>query len=533
MIKELRPNYEDDYSWHEVNCFFRAWSIALKSYHSSYFNNFLQAMFLNWTFFPESIAATENDDFMLDSNASVLSPFFNVVAEKVYYTSENQFYAEINSRINEKARLIIPGNIFNIYYNASYQTKHSEHYFIIKGCDETTRRYYILDNLHLKNGSSTLYEDFIIPWGILHESNQLFFSHFQTTSEPYFWSIQQLSPVHSNNTKLIFGANLHILNKYIDSYKNHEFEEMIAQHDSKAEQIKLFFMKFNHKNTYFKILHHVLKSLDIDTSYFEELISSFQALKAKIPISLAGSEGSASLLEQYTGLERSLLMHMRELILQYLEREAEQPSGTPGLQKPAHSPQQQVQTLNEDNVSWQLDDKALSITHSSLHKADTWVSENEAFQMLWKHDGRNDEAVVLEVALENLNAPGLPFQSGIIIVYPHEIALFGPLQNISMSLFVPQRQADYSIKEIQYLQSSARLKVCRHPEKGLLLYYKSPEDQDYILFTEEPLSLEFTEIGVFSRTWEHIDHTTMFTDFIVYNHKTHLKGSMSNERITS
>lgn len=74
MIKELKPNYGDEYSWHEVNCFFRAWSIVLQSYHASYFDNFLQAMFLNWTFFPESIAETEHDDFMLESNANVLSP---------------------------------------------------------------------------------------------------------------------------------------------------------------------------------------------------------------------------------------------------------------------------------------------------------------------------------------------------------------------------------------------------------------------------------------------------------------------------
>ncbi|MNN53924.1 hypothetical protein D3C81_1687120 [compost metagenome] len=66
-----------------------------------------------------------------------------------------------------------------------------------------------------------------------------------------------------------------------------------------------------------------------------------------------------------------------------------------------------------------------------------------------------------------------------------------------------------------------------------MLYYKGPEDEEYVLFTDESLSPNFTEIGVFSRTWEHIDHTTMFTDFTVYNHKIHLKGSFEDERITS
>ncbi|MNW34647.1 hypothetical protein D3C74_116280 [compost metagenome] len=532
MIKELKPNYDDDYSWHEVNCFFRAWSIALKSYHSSYFNNFLQAMFLNWTFFPESISATENDDFVLESNGNVLSPLFNVVAEKVYYSSEDQFYSEINTRISEKARLIIPGDIFNIYYNASYQTKHNDHYFIMKGYDEATRRYYILDNLHLKSGSSTLYEDFVIPWNTLYESNQLFFSHFQTSSASYFWSIQQLSPVHTNNTKLIFQANLHILTKYIDSYKDHEFEQMISQHESKAEQIHQFFMKFNHKNTYFKILHNVFKSLDIDTTYFEELISAFRELKMKIPISLAGSEGSVSIFEQYTELEKSLLLHMRELILQYLQKDAETQSEF-GLKSSEQLLLDDSQMLNETNVSWQLDEEVMSITHSSLRKTDTWISENEAFQLLWKNDDGSDDLDVLEIAIENDNEPGLPFQSGIIIVYPHETVLFGPLQNIKMSLFVPQRLSDYSLKEIQYLQRSVRLKVHRDSDNGLLLYYKGPEDEEYVLFTDKSLSPNFTEIGVFSRTWEHIDHTTMFTDFIVYNHKIHLKGSIEDERITS
>lgn len=514
MINELKPNIEDDYSWHEVNCFFRAWSIVLQSYHHSYYNNFLQAMFLNWTFFPESIALSEHDDYMLDSNDEVLTPLFQVRAEKVYYSNEHDFHAQIHAGVQEKHRLIIPGDIFNIYYNASYHTKHNEHFFIIKGCDEQNQRYYILDNLHLKNGASTIYEDFLIPWDILYQSNQLFFSHFQSTSAPYFWSIQPTSLVHSDNTKQVFEANLHILNKYIDTYKDRQLEQMILQSNSKTEQIQQFFMKFNHKNTYFKILKNVFTSLKLDTASFEKWIESFHEIKMKIPISLAGSDSSAQVFQEYSFIEKNLLITMRNLILQYLETAPDQPS--PAASKALL---QDGVMLNNQNIECLIEHHQLHITHSSHHKSDTWTSENEAFQLLWKNDNSMGDQDLLEVTIENQNEPGLPFHSGIIILYPHEHALYGPMQQVSISLFVPHRLDAYSVKEMQYLKGKVKLKARRDAHRGLLFYFQGPEDPEYVLFTDQPFPLNFTEIGLFSRTWEHIEHTTVFTDITVYNHK--------------
>lgn len=527
MIKELRPNYEDDYSWHEVNCFFRAWSIVLQSYHKSYFNNFLQTMFLNWTFFPESIAPSENDDFMLDSNENVLSPLFNVRAEKIYYQDEQQFHSLIQERIREKHRLIIPGNIFNIYYNAAYRTKHNEHYFIIRGIDEQNRRYYILDNLHLENGSSTLYDDFLILWDTLYESNQLFFAQFQPTSEPYFWAVSQQSPEHTDNTKLIFETNLHVLNQYIDSYRDSKLEQMIMGIDNKSDQIKQFFMKYNHKNTYFKILRHVFKPLELDTSRFEQLIESFQQLKAKIPISLAGSDSSSAIFQQYSELEKGLLLEMRDLIHLYLEKTLNTP--TDRTAKSASNSKNSI-ILNDQNVELYFNHEEVRVTHTPLHKTDTWISENEAFQMLWAPDGGHDECDLLEVSIENANEPGLPFQSGIIVTYENEYVLFGPLQNLSLSLFVPQRRSEYCVREIQYMHRTVQLMVRRKPDQGLLFYYKIPGDSDYRLFSEEALPPNFSSIGLFSRTWEHIHHTTVFTDLTVYNNNSNLKGRDEHER---
>ncbi len=320
MIRELRPNTGDDYTWKELNCFIRAWCIVLQSYHSSYFDNFLQVMFLNWTFFPESIKDTENADFMLESNRRVLQPLFNVTAEKVFYSTADQFYKEVAMRVNAQERLIIPGDLYNIYYNPSYQAKHNEHYFIIKGYDQTTARYYILDNLHLNKGKSILYEDFFIPSDVLYECNQLFFSHLQTTSQPYFWSIQQLSTNHNNNTKLSFQANLQVLNEYIDTYKDRQLESMINQSGSTTEQIHEFFMKFNHKNTYFKILRRVFQTNEIDTIYFDKLVQSFQELKLVIPISLVKSESAITLFKRYSEIEKSILLQLRDLVLEFLEK---------------------------------------------------------------------------------------------------------------------------------------------------------------------------------------------------------------------
>lgn len=530
MIKELKPNYGDEYSWHEVNCFFRAWSIVLQSYHVSYFDNFLQAMFLNWTFFPESIAETEHDDFMLESNANVLSPLFNVQAEKVFYKNQYQFHELIRTSLNQKHRLIIPGDVFNIYYNAAYRTKHGEHYFILKGCDQQTGRYYILDNLHVKNGSSTLYEDFLIPWDVLYDSSQLFFENFQPTSEPYFWSTSELSPHHTNNSRLVFQANLYILNKYINQYKDHQFESMLSNQDSKAEQIQKFFMKFNHKNTYFKILKSVFKTLEIDTTTFDELIASFNELKSKIPIILAGSGSSSELFAQYTLLERNILLHMHGLITEYLNTAQSQENTVQQISL------EEAVILNASGVNLQMEKEQITIHHSATLKTDTWIAENDAFQILWRDDKSNvgyesGDIDLIEVEIENRSDPGLPFQSGIIIVYDHETLLFGGIQNIGISLFVPQRQADYCVKEMKNLVPSLKLKIRKDREKGLLLYYKNPQDIEYRLFYENGFSPDFTEIGIFSRTWEPIDHTTVFTNLTVYNHNLIMKGRDEHVRI--
>lgn len=513
MIKELRPNHGDDYSWQEVNCFFRAWAIVLQSYHSSYFNNFLQAMFLNWTFFPESIAPSENDDFMLDSNANVLSPFFGIRVMKVFYDNAAQFHKEIDARIGKKQRLIVPGDIYSIYYNAAYRTKHNDHYFIIKGCDEQYERYYILDNLHLKQGSSILYEDFVIPWDVLYESNQLFFTHLQSTSAPYFWAIEQIVQTHTNNTRQIFEANLHILNQYIDSYQDNQLAEMLRTLDNTKEQIQQFFMKFNHKHTYFKILHHVFQSLNMDTTHFEQLIGSFQQLKVKIPISLSGSESGQAIFEQYTVLEKELLLHMRELILTYLD-------AARGLDNLADGQSGQLSILNDHLIELRQDDHSTEVRHSEQIKTDTWTADNDAFQMLWPQEDvlrAEDLATkhpidLLEVCVDNHNEPGMPFQSGIILVYEQETVLYGPIQNLSLSLFVPHRLANYCVQEIPYMNTSVWLKVTRAATGELQFYYKPAPEAEYMLFTTEAFSPQFAQIGVFSRTWEPIPHTTSFSN---------------------
>lgn len=513
IIKELKPNRDDVYSWEEVNCFFRAWAIMFSSYHPVYFNNFIQIMFFYWTFNNYEVIDDRNQDFMLDCNARVFRDVFGVEIYKCSYSGEHEFHHGIQSALKSKQRVLVPGDSIGLYYHPGYGVKHSEHFFIITGFNANLGIYYILDNLQIDQSSSTLYDRFAIPYDILFKSNQSFFEHVQPTESPYIWRLDAVSDSHPDNTRDIFIRNVDAINVFLPNYKNKTLDELLKSTSigDISKKIEHFMMKFHHKSTYFKIIRKTFLDLKMNLEVFDQLVVRYNGLQRKIVLCLVGSSPSTAFIDDFVELEKSILIQVETLISTYLNN-VENKSVKIIIDG---NPEMDYVITNEKKLPLEWSAGSLVVDHRNAVQSDIWINNDDGFKLLWTREQFLNAGGKIEISLGDLYDAA--YHAGIIVEYENYVAMYGPVgKHGSMSLFIPQRLDSYNIKTIPRTGSSITI-------QGMLLGeqinfgYKHQDDELYTDF-DCPLSSDFVKVGFFSRMWEKGNHK-VHVDRIVFNNK--------------
>lgn len=65
---------------------------------------------------------------------------------------EADFRRRIVEQIDRNARVLVPGDLYTIYYDNWYKAKHHQHFFLIKGYDQLRDICYVLDSLQIDGG---------------------------------------------------------------------------------------------------------------------------------------------------------------------------------------------------------------------------------------------------------------------------------------------------------------------------------------------------------------------------------------------
>lgn len=183
---------EDTYAWSELNCFYRAFAIALNSVNDKYYDLFLMyvAAYVAYITNGERNLSFDASDNVLKYYDMELKPLFGAEIKKQDFSSYKDMKKRIFEALADNEVIVIPCDLFYLPYCKTYLELHKRHYLIIKGMNWKKDIFYVLDNMQNELGSSTIYTDFMIKTETVYDMGSSFKACFDgSSSKKYFWSV--------------------------------------------------------------------------------------------------------------------------------------------------------------------------------------------------------------------------------------------------------------------------------------------------------------------------------------------------------
>ena len=186
----------DNYNPRQLTCFHKPWAILYGSINKNYFDiylmiaifyeNFGYKNYFKWFDFSGNL----NENYYKFAK-KVLEPRFGVEVSKEYYKVYDEFICKVTTSLINNECVLVPGDLFHIPYYEDYKIKNHIHFFIIKGFDLKKKIFYILDNMHIDNGSDGKYRNFMITFERLFKcAATCRESYFSNEEMPYFWRMK-------------------------------------------------------------------------------------------------------------------------------------------------------------------------------------------------------------------------------------------------------------------------------------------------------------------------------------------------------
>ena len=195
MSKILLSNVienKDDYKWSELNCFYKVFAIALGASDKSFFDYFVMhvSAYILYGIRGKGHLSFDSGDCVLEYYRRELQHIFGNELNTEEFGRYRRFVKKLNDSLNEDKVVIVPCDLFYLPYCKSYKELHKRHYMIVKGIDTENGIVYILDNMHVNLGASTIYKDFMLDTRVLYDMAVAFRNNFENISNKgFFWSV--------------------------------------------------------------------------------------------------------------------------------------------------------------------------------------------------------------------------------------------------------------------------------------------------------------------------------------------------------
>ncbi|MCX7922502.1 MAG: BtrH N-terminal domain-containing protein [Clostridia bacterium] len=519
----------DNYTWDETNCFFKSIAIDYESFSSGYFDLFMFYSTFYYTFRAEGcyedsigIGMGKFYNSFLDFHNRIMEDRFGMVFKTVEFETEDEMHEKIKIEVDNEARVLVPGDVMGLYYNMMYREVPHDHYFIIKGYNTEKKIYYIMDNMHIDNGGSVKYKDFMVKFSDLYEMRELHLKNFTPdATKPFFWSVSKTRNARKSSYSVYETLLDHA--EYFKKVNTGEAELKYLEQEAMkkielAGEVNLFRIIvriINSKSVYYGLLFKFLENANIDKALIEdlkefkkELEMSWFDVRRKLLFKVSRNNNDFSSLKGpiESSIEKERIFRnkviesvgsskLQELVRQRQEAEADN-------------------EFIEKNNSGALivkDKNRIQITHSSEKKYETWTIEDNAPQMLIYNTGE-DFMLETKMTLNNRGA----FHSGVIIKLANGMKLlYGVCIDNKFVIFCPERGDKYSLIEenFQNLSGSNSVYMRVQKEKGLYTFYnKLDGTDDYRKFYTIKCEEKTVHFGFFSKTWEAIEHKVEFED---------------------
>jgi len=280
----------DKFSLKEVDCFFKPCAIIFDFFSKGFFNEFLF-----YVTYHNSFIVNGWWENLFNAEKYPCAPFFKLYAQELFnkfkisikeqiITNEEDFHTSIRRELDKGSPILVPGDLFYLFYSDHYKKYHSGHYFIIKGYDANRRVYKILDNIHYSSNEVPTYVDFSMQFETLYKMMcQYFYNFYPDVTNRYFWTFTSTDNVGKPNFT-------EVINKHYDHFKlletgentikyieqegiDYIFKNGIKSKEDLDEKIFRMLKRVNSKTAYYTILLNYLSSLNIAQDKIEKLDS--------------------------------------------------------------------------------------------------------------------------------------------------------------------------------------------------------------------------------------------------------------------
>ncbi len=506
----------DNYSWIELDCFFRPWAILFDSFISGYFDLFLFYISYHSSFVPDG---QFEKYYFEDFYRNVLEEKFGLRIKRIEYSSAQEMHEKLKDEIDNNSRILVPIDLIGLSYNPMYKKMSHAHYMIVKGYDFQRNIYFTLDNMHIDGGASTLYKDFVIKFNELYYLNMLYFKNYSSAGKGrrYFWILDRTkntckSRLTISDVLLEHCEHFKNVNKHKTTIKYIE-QDLLNEVDIGSYQMKYLIRRKNFKAVYYDILFKFLSKSGVKDEQLNRLKN--QRIKLEEGWNLFIKKAmykSAKKDKNFSDLQPLIENNIRkERTFRDIYIDITSKLKIEGLdvnQTILNLSNHFVKKNNNNAIIIEEDGK-LQIVHSSKNKYDTWITEDNAPQLLIFLD--SNENFSFETKVTVTNKVGYPFFSGIIVKFASGVKLmFGNNENRKVVVFCPEDQ-NYSLYERAYAANHIYLKVERNINK-YTFYCKTDAKEEW----EKQFIAEFSDrvenFGLISRTWEFIEHHAEFTE---------------------
>lgn len=516
IISTIKPN-KDQYKLDEITCFEKPIGIVLDSYDSKLSSTFYMYIKFCSSYLLNCSPYLEHSKVfnIMEISSHIINTNFNLRLEKINL-AEN-IHDFIESKLKNYDRILIPGNLKDLYYSEHYNTKDWPHIFVICGFDYTNKLYNILDFTQL-HSNDVIYKPFVIQYETLDKiyksycnyngSNDIFIlSNPNNLSQFDICKIiDSCLTLYENN----LSANPHILFKYINS-----INEIITNNDKS-------FLKKNLKEKIFGPLNveettqNMFNLIKFKNVFFTELIESSRPFIKDTSLLNSITTKKEILITKWNNLSNIALINMkRVLYMDYQEYINElinlelEIKNLVMLLKSELSKYKLASTENSLINSFILEnneDSIINIENSNIQfnflkqlEYNCWTGDNAPKILLNSQVIKLDNFTFTAKVSINKKADNCGFLSGFIIKFNNNATFYYGITSYN-TLIIDERLKSFGLTETPYTHSEVHLKLV-NKNKKCTFYYTNDISTPFTEFFNLEDESKIIEIGLSCKTW--------------------------------
>ncbi|MFD2334352.1 amino acid adenylation domain-containing protein [Cohnella sp. GCM10020058] len=521
------PN-RDAFTWEQINCFTKPMAILFDSLAPGSFEPFLFHVQFGLTFFPDGWkedlferGSEPHADFF-ELYEKTLKPVFGIDLARRSYASEAEMREILIEALDRGQPALVPGDLYGLYYSHHYRSEPHTHYFIVKGYDAKRDLLFVLDNMHIDDGSRPVYRDFVVPFADLFEMNRLYAANWCADgTAPHLWSLSR-----PTDEPVSAAASLAYHREQLERWRRGEsalrfLEREIAIEVETRQDAGRFAKAIplaNYKSVYYELLFKLLEASGGEM----DSVGALRARSGNIaaawePLRLALFDRIGERTYRFADLmpEIDRIVAQEHVFfegaLMLLNQAAFDAAGrheyVDALELDGAG---RLQVFNPNGTAIEQTGEQVRIMHTSGRIDDTWIVKDEAPQLLLVPA---KSGFVFEAATINDVKFGGCFHNGIVVKFKSKgKIMFGCARRKLLGVFYPEHTDNYELYARPEVDAVHGLRVEAEEAGKLRFLARHAAGGAWELLLELDAPDEIARIGLFSKTWEPTDHTTVFSN---------------------